>query len=498
MRTTKRRGSSFLTWISLLFFLAALVLTVLQLVRYSRIRANFPDGLVIAGVPVGGLDRQAAAERLLEVYATPVELRYSDAVIHLSPAVVGFELDMESMLAAADLQRVEQSFWSGFWDYLLGRQPRPDPVPLRASYSEERLRAYLTREIMPRYDQPATSARPAVGTVNFLPGTPGTALNVDEAVGLIENALFSTSQRSVDLPLVRTAPPRLPFNNLAVLLQQTIDLSGFEGLASVYLLDLQTAQEIHFAYRQGEYLSVQPDVAFSGTSIIKIPIMVSIFKRIGENPDPEIIKLLEEMIELSGNDPADWLMQRVIDPNLGPLEVTEDMRQLGLENTFMAGYFYFGAPLLVAFETPANQRLDINTDPDLYSQTTTSDIGMLLADIYQCAQNGGGALIAVWGEAITQQECQSMITYLIRNKLPVLLTAGLPEGTQIAHKHGWITDGTGVIRTMGDAGIIYTPGGNYVMVVFLYDPVQLIWEEASGLIARLSQSVYNYYNLPQP
>ncbi|MFQ5616588.1 MAG: peptidoglycan binding domain-containing protein, partial [Anaerolineales bacterium] len=234
-------------WLSLFFILAALVLAVLQLVRFSRIRTNFPEGLVIASVPVGGLDRQAAAERLLEAYAISVELHYTEAVIHLSPGVVGFELDMESMLAAADLQRTGQLFWVGFWDYLSGRQPAPEAVPLTASYSEDRLRTYLTGEIMPRYDKPAISARPVIGTVNFIPGSPGTALDVDESVTLIENALLSTSRRVVELPLVRTAPPRLSFNNLGVVLQQTIDVAGFDGLAGIYLLDLQTAQEIHFA-----------------------------------------------------------------------------------------------------------------------------------------------------------------------------------------------------------------------------------------------------------
>ncbi len=54
----------------------------------------------------------------------------------------------------------------------------------------------------------------------------------------------------------------------------------------------------------------------------------------------------------------------------------------------------------------------------------------------------------------------------------------------------------GVINTIGDAGIVYSPGGNYVLVVFLYHPKQLIWESASQLVALLSQEVYNFYNLP--
>jgi beta-lactamase class A len=489
--------SPFLTWLSLVFILAALILTVLQLVAYSRARTRFPRGLVIAGVPVGGLDRQETANRLLEVYSVPVTLHYGEQVILLPPSVVGFELNMEAMLAAADLERVEQGFWPGFLDYLMGRRPPAASVPLTATYAEDRLRTYLQSEISPRYDKPATSPQPVVGTVNFIPGIPGTSLNEDESVALIEAALFSTTNRSVILPLVRTLPPKLGFENLRFFIAQSVDRAAFDGLVGVYLLDLQTAEEVHFVYEQGDFLSTEPDVAFTAASIIKIPIMVSIFERVGDGVDAETIALLENMIELSGNDPADWVMERVIDPTLGPLFVTEDMQNLGLANTFLAGHFYLGAPLLVAYETPANQRVDVNTNPDLYNQTTPSDMGILLADIYQCAQDNGGALIAVSEGSVTQQECQAMISYLTRNRIGVLLEAGAPEGTQIAHKHGWVTNTAGIINTIGDAGIVYTPGGNYVMVVFLYHPDQLVWEPASELIAEISRAVYNYYNLEQ-
>jgi beta-lactamase class A len=171
------------------------------------------------------------------------------------------------------------------------------------------------------------------------------------------------------------------------------------------------------------------------------------------------------------------------------------MQALGLESTFLAGYFSLGSPLLQIYETPANTRLDVNTDPDIYNQTTPSEIGMLLEDLYQCAQTGGSALNAVYPGQLTQNECQEMISHLIKNRLPVLLTAGLPEGTPIAHKHGWVSN-NGVINTIGDAGIIYTPGGNYILVTFVYQPDQLVWEQASELIAQLSQAVYNFYNLP--
>ncbi len=495
-----RRNSSFSTlrWLSVFFILSAVVLFTLQLARYSRIRTRFPAGLQIAGIPIGGLDRQQAAERLLAAYSVPVELHYGDASIQLDPSVVGFELNLESMLAAADLQRTDRPFWLGFWDFLWDRRVTPIDVPLDASISESRLCTFLAGEIAARYDEPLLPARPVIGIVNFQPGTLGATLDVDGAVLMIENALRSPARRVIELPLQRALPPRPSFQNLEVLLQQTIDLAEFDGLVGIYLKDLQTAQDIHFLYEQGEKLPTQPDAAFTAASIVKIPIMVSAFRRLDNSAPPEVNKLLRDMIELSGNSPADWLMEQTIDPSRGPLEVTEDMRSLGFQNTFLAGFFYPGAPLLFRYETPSNTRPDLNTDPDLYNQTTPSEIGMLLEDIYLCAQMGGGTLMAVFPGQITQAECQTMINFLSRNKIAVLLEAGSPEGTQIAHKHGWVTDLNGVINTIGDAGIVYTPGGNYVLVIFLYHPVQLIWEPASGLVAELARAVYNFYNLPQP
>jgi beta-lactamase class A len=490
-----RSSISALRWISLFLIIGAVILTVLQLVSFSRLRAIFPQGMTIAGIPVGGLDRQGSAQRLLEVYSVPVELHYGSDVIQVDPSVVGFQLDLESMLAAADLERSQQSFWVDFWNFLWGRTVPPADIPLRSSYSEARLRQYLIEEIAARYDKPSTAPVPAVGTVNFQPGIQGTSLDIGRTIDSVEIALQSTSQRVVELPLQRTQPPRPSFQNLEILLKQTIDISEFDGLTGVYLLDLQTNEEINFAYRLGEDYPTAPDVAFTAASIIKIPIMVSVFSRVGESPDTETIRLLEEMIEKSGNDPADWVMDRVIDSTLAPLEVTADMQVLGLENTFLAGYFYPGAPLLKAYQTPANTRPDINTDPDIYNQTTPSDIGMLLEDIYQCNQTGGGALVAVFPEGITQVECQTMITYLTKNRLGSLIEGGVPDGTRVAHKHGWVTT-FGIINTIGDAGIVYTPGGNYVLVVFVHHPDQLIWDPASKLIADLSQAIYNFYNLP--
>jgi len=494
----KRRSSfSALSWLAVFFLIAAVIFTTLQFVQFSRLRTTYPSNMKIAEVPVGGLNRQEAAQRLLEAYSMPVELRYDDQTILFEPSICGFELDLESMLAAADLERTKQSFWTGFWDYLWGRQVSRFSIPLRADYSEDRLRTYLVDEIASRYDKPPSPAVPQTGTVSFSPGTSGTVLDLDTAVLLIDDSMNSISNRSVNLPRRQTRPPRPSLQNLKTLLLQTIDLNGFDGIVGLYMLNINTIEELHFAYQNGVEISTNPDVAFTTASIVKIPIMTSIFLRINEDEDPETINLLQKMIIESGNDPADWVMERVIHTSLAPLEITDDMQKLGLENTFLAGEFGLGSPLLKVYKTPANQREDISTDPDLYNQTTPSDIGMLLEDIYLCADSGQGTFKAVFPEEITQAECQIMIDYLSQNKMPSLLEAGVPDVTAVAHKHGWVTY-NGIMRTLGDAGIIFSPGGDYILAIFLYHPQQLIWDNASFLVGQLSAAIYNFYNQNTP
>jgi beta-lactamase class A len=497
-----RRSSSIpvLRGISIGLLSIALVLAVISLIGYSRQRNNYPRGMTIAGVPVDGVSPRIASERVLQVYTSPIEVKYGEAVINVDPTIVGFEVDMESMIAAADLERTGGSFWGGYWNYLWNREPTPVDIPLRATIAEDRLTAYLRNEISARYDQPPTPAQPVPGGQTFTPGEPGTVLDISRAVRLIEDTLRSPNNRTVVLSFERTAAARPTFENLEILLKQNIEVAGFDGVMDLYLFDLQNGQEIHFALNQGAEISTNPDVSFTASSTVKIPIMVSYFAQYGAAAleDPSSTLLLD-MILKSENPPADRLMEN-LDQFRGPLVVTDDMRKIGLENTFLAGFFCsaeFPCPLLEKINTPSNQRTDVSTDPDPFNQTTPVEAGMLLTDIYQCATTGGGALVAAFPNQITSQICQQMIGYLAQNKIGVLIEAGVPEGTQVAHKHGWITEASsGVIKNISDAAIVYTSGGNYVLVIFAYHPVQTIWEPVSTLFAQLSQTVYNFYNLP--
>lgn len=486
----RRNGPNWLRWISISLLVAGAAFSFYFLIAFSRQRTRLPPSLTIGGIPVGGLGQAAASERLLQAYGTPVELHYGDQLILLSPAATGFRLDTEAMMAAAELARTGGGFWAGFWDYLWNRSGEPQDIPLRFEVSRSQLETTLL-DIALRYDQPPVPLQPIPGSTNFGAGVPGRVLDQGRAAEMAEEVLRSPTNRRLNLPVVQrnAAPPGLEV--LQTLLEQNIDLAGFDGLTVIYLKNLKTAEVLHFGRFRNQAIELEPDVAFTAASTIKIPIMVAYDRFFDEPLGEEADRWLKEMITLSGNDPADWLMDQ-IDRGRGPLVVTDVLREIGLENTFLAGYFRPGAELLRRFTTSANQRVDISTQPDIYNQTTASEIGMLLSDIYACA-SGGGTLRAVFPEGIQPSECRKMLDLLAQNKIGVLLEAGVPEGTRVAHKHGWTES---PLTWLSDVGVIYTPGGDYAIAAFMWNDREMIWEPTSRLMADLSRAIYNYYNPP--
>ncbi len=490
-----RNTNIILRGVSILLLTAALVISITSLIRYSRQRNSYPASMNIAGVPVGGLTPTEASQRLLEVYTSPIEMLYNDAVIHIDPAVVGFQPDVETMLAAADLSRTGNSFWGGFWDYLWNRTPSEIAIPLSATISDERLRGYLQNEVATRYDLPPAPAEPIPGGTSFIAGQPGQTLDIERAVLLISDALRSPTNRSVALTFTRSAAARPTIETLEILLKQIVTVSDFDGLIGFYMMDLQTGQEIHFAINNKQEIVPDPDIAFSASSTIKVPIVTSYLINRGSNLDAETTDIISRVLGKSDNSATDQVLTK-IDPNTGPLIVTKNMKEIGLNSTFLNGMFYLGAPpLSVRPVTPGNSRTDVFADPDPYSQTTPSEMGALLADLYQCAQDSGGALIAAFPDKVSPPTCQLLIDFMAQDKLGSLIQGGVPDGTLVPHKHGYVPASDGIVHDISDAGIVYTPGGNFVIAIYTYHPVTNIWDITNPLIGDLTKAVYNYFNV---
>jgi len=472
------------------FILSSLVITFVEYQGYIQQPVVFPAGSVIAGVPVGGLDQASAESRLLDFYSLPLVLKVDSSTIHAEPGSLGFSLDVEELVEQA-VQSMDQG---GFWNYLWGNVvQQPIDIPLAASVNEDQLLIYLNTEIAPRYAKPGTDGTPIPFTTNFMPGSSGQRLDIEGALLDITSALLTPTIQEVRLNIIEDSESDVTMQTLEAFLRHNINWIGFDDLVEVYLESMATGEVLHFAVQDG--MIVEPDVAFTAASTIKIPIMISVLSRLSEPTPDYALFLFEEMIALSGNTSADILMQTYLDEIRGPLIVSEDMDALGLQNTFLGGYLSPGEPLLQLFETPANTRTDINLDPDIYSQIVSSEAGQLLSGIYACAIDGSGLLMETFQGGITQSECKLMVEILAENKIGLLIEAGVPPEAAVAHKHGWATALDGLLHSMSDVAILYTPGGDYVLNIFINDTVRLDFEEGNRLLARLSQTVYNFFNI---
>ncbi|MBN1565306.1 MAG: serine hydrolase [Anaerolineae bacterium] len=506
----RRRNFQFpiLEILSALMLLMAIVLSMFELVTYSNQKDDLPTDLTVAGVAVGGLSESDAQARWERVYIEqPVQLVYDGNPIDLYPSEIGFRVNSEAMLAEARQQTTqERSFWIGFWNFLESRAVAAVTIPLDAEYEVSDLRDYLER-LAVRYDEPSGEAGVDLTSLTFTSGTFGRELDIDSAIAMIDQALRSPDApgRYVILPTLSTSSSGQSMNTLrdailALMQNHGFDYDGPDTVAAVYIMNLATGEEVH----------IQSDVPFGAVSTIKIPIMINLFRHELLVPNgSEIAYLLTESLLCSNNASSNLLMQ-VVGDALGAAEqqLRDGLNQVSCTaQSLGAQYTYISAPLYVADRTyefeavvcrpdAPSPSANIYTEPDAYSQTTAADMGLLLTQIYDCAQYGSG-LHAIYPEDITQHECQQMINLLSGNRIGRLFELGIPEGIQIAHKNGWGPPGISA-----DAAIIFTPGGNYVITMYTYErdfdlnglPTLQAWE----LIEEVSRLTYNYFNPGQP
>jgi uncharacterized protein YraI len=317
-------------------------------------------------------------------------------------------------------------------------------------------------------------------------------------------SLPSTSQTTFSLP---TLTPTLSPINLALPLNGTpVPLSprfaqlgdqlwnlmlsaGFDPatsrLGTLFVIDLQT----------GEAFSFGDDIAFSGMSINKIAVLTELYGFINAPATIEQAYEIAEAMTCSENTSTNDMLSIIGngDPYAGARAVTERLRGLGAENTFIVAPYTPDARIeLQPVSLPTTPVDQVKTAPDPSNQMTVNEVGGLLSDIYQCAINETGGLISTYPENFSGAECRQIINTMSNNRINALIEMGVPEGTQVAHKHGWVDD------THGDAGIVFTPGGDYAIVVAVHNPIWMNFEESFPLIAEISRTVYNYYNPDAP
>ncbi|MGD8586994.1 MAG: serine hydrolase [Chloroflexota bacterium] len=447
-------------------------------------RYELPAGSEIADVDVSGLTQEEAWERVQEVYAHPVYLYHRDEHVELDPASVGFTLDGEAMMAEAQRQQELRASWVSYAAFVLQRPLQPVKVPLIATHDQAGMKAML-QSVADFLDQPAQPPQMLIREEQVREGKSGYVTDLEASLAEAEAALYRPDNRVAQLVVVDEQPPEMSLELLADVIRTK--LQGFDGLGSVFIMDLQTGEEI----------GINSDVAMSGLSILKIAIFVEAYRVMDGPPNDYQKQLLLDTATHSSNFGANLLLNEVAgEPNTykGADILTESMRHLGLVNTFMAVPYDATPPAYrqTTYVTPANSKGEALTQPDETMQSTAEEIGSLLAMIYYCSK-GGGPLLAVYPDELTPDECQAIIDLMILNEEGNLIRYGVPEGTPVSHKHGWAR------ATHADAGIVYSPGGDFVIVEYLDQPGDWLLADVSFPILReIARAAYNYFNIDDP
>lgn len=473
-------------WLTVSLMVGFTIFLLVKLYQFAGFRQFYPTGLTVAGVDVGGMTRDQASELLINRYIeAPITIYHGQNKFDVSPSQANFTLDREKMLSEADFQRVQQDFWAGFWGFLWGRPIEVAPVPLAATHDREALRGVL-QQIANLNDKPAQPPQPVPSSLSFQFGEAGTHTNIQASFADVEAAMYRPVDREAHLIVEPQSPERPEINLLTRLLvnrmQDYDQQTG--GASSVFILELETGQEIN----------INADVAMSGMDLLKVPLVLELYRILDNRPTLSQQKLISDTLVIQPDNVSANAILNIIagqdDPDLGAALVTDSMQRLGLVNTFMVTpYDDTGG---VARTTPANSVEEPTTLPTPQMQTTAEDMGTLLSMLYYCARGMGGTISAVFDEAVTQSECGEILNVMQHNRIGSLIEEGAPPVTAVAHRHGWISN------THGDAAIVFSPGSDYVLVILLYKPDWLEWEISSPLMADISRLVYNYYNFDSP
>lgn len=262
----------------------------------------------------------------------------------------------------------------------------------------------------------------------------------------------------------------------------------------------QPGAEVALWYEElasGRTLGIADTLSFHAASTMKVPVMFELFRRADEgtldlddriplaNRFASIVdgspytldqaddsddalydrvgapisyrELNERMIVRSSNLATNVLIER-----LDPTRVTSTARTLGGEGVLVRRGVEDG----VAFRAGLN------------NVTTARGLGKLLAALER------GQVASAWAT-------QTMLGTLSRQEFNDEIPAGLPPGTRVAHKTGWIT------ATTHDAAIVYPPSASPFVLVIL---TRAIPErtDAQRLMADLARIVWEFYAASAP
>jgi beta-lactamase class A len=269
---------------------------------------------------------------------------------------------------------------------------------------------------------------------------------------------------------------------------QKVRPSGLE--AELRSIIGQSGAEVGLAFRTLDgraQVLIDPDKPFHAASTMKVPVMIELFRQVRAGAltlsDPlEVRNEFHSIVDgstftLSEGDDSDVLIYKAIGRSLTLEQLNEAMitvssnfatnlliEKLGV-GKIRATVDRLGASGMQVLRGVEDQKA---FDKGLNNSTTARGLLVLFERLGR-------------GKAVDAKSDAAMIAVLKRQKFADAIPAGLPPGTEVAHKTGNIT------RIHHDAGIVYARRP-YVLVIL----VRGIQEKkvSAALMARLSAAIY--------
>ncbi len=345
----------------------------------------------------------------------------------------------------------------------------------------------------------------------FDPGQPGYTFNLTRATSLVELSLRAGITHPITFEPDLVPPP--PITPGLLLPPLKARLAQFPGVSSILVKNLNTGEVIYDS---------NSDYILSGMSIVKIGIMVEVYRYYGGQVDAQTHQEMLDMLGSSSCNPcANRLLAAVGDGSAyeGARRVTNTMRRLGLDNFYLCAPFRlearrqeegsegrivwtaspavspFGGFWLARSEIPRYDRC---------VRATPREMANLIEMIYRCSQDEG-PLRRLYPNIITPSACQEMIDIMAANELRNMLGAGIPPDVRLAHKHGFAGYDVPWGDTRGEVGIVFPREGaassGVTWLISFY-----IWQDSPwidfGIVQPLYRDVsnllYNYFNPTAP
>ena len=260
-------------------------------------------------------------------------------------------------------------------------------------------------------------------------------------------------------------------------LYETYNMAALEsrlnGLAAAYPM-LQPSVYV-WDYESGKYANINAEKTYSAASIIKLPILLHLFKAIesgqlnltdtiqmtdyyksegsgslqfkGDHTVYSIDNLARVMITESDNSATNMIMSATGGMN----SVNNSLRQWGIKNTRVNDWL-----------------------PDLAGTniTTAKELARMLFNVDN-------------SKFLSLNSREKIVDYMSHVHNNRLIQAGLPANAILMHKTGDIG------KMLGDAGIVYTPSGKkYIVVMLVNRPYNSV--AGKDFIVSASSIIYNY------